>query len=386
MSPADGSWGAAERVVLTRQNSALDEIRRTFQACVEHPGYMIVEQRRSDCNFQIALLFLLAAELNHSSGDRRTAGNILEFLYHRSGLLNRYCERYPVGVWNWSHTRWEGIFWLDDNGWITALQMMIGSRYPELDKQYEMIKWGQTLAYELLAVFRRSFDTGTFTDPECRYNGNWNQPHWGILPVMAFAVAWKLTGDVQFKQAVYRYFEFLRQDRAGLNSSELSYALIGVTVAAAVFAEDASVLELAQGIGRQLTCTMADNNGVLPAEHVETPLGAHLVDLVYTFNWALLGFQNLAAMTGDDRVVRQMLTFATLIQDQSPEPYLNGCWRGMYDCGSHDWGGGDRYEGGGGSIYSGWTNAPISIALALALKNESLLDLLPEFSENRQLI
>ena len=44
----------------------------------------------------------------------------------------------------------------------------------------------------------------------------------------------------------------------------------------------------------------------------------------------------------------------------------------MFDMESGTWSGGDCYEGGAGSIYTGWTNAPISIAIALSLLQESL--------------
>ena len=36
------------------------------------------------------------------------------------------------------------------------------------------------------------------------------------------------------------------------------------------------------------------------------------------------------------------------------------------------WGGGDRVEGGAGSIYSGWTNAPIALAFLMESSGASL--------------
>jgi hypothetical protein len=56
--------------------------------------------------------------------------------------------------------------------------------------------------------------------------------------------------------------------------------------------------------------------------------------------------------------------FLADIQDSSPQKELHGCWRGMYDISNKSWGGGDCYEGGANSIYSGWTNAPIGWSLA----------------------
>ena len=45
----------------------------------------------------------------------------------------------------------------------------------------------------------------------------------------------------------------------------------------------------------------------------------------------------------------------------------------MYDTKTGTWGGGDCYEGGSGSIYSGWTNAPVSIVFANELLGTSLI-------------
>lgn len=54
------------------------------------------------------------------------------------------------------------------------------------------------------------------------------------------------------------------------------------------------------------------------------------------------------------------------IQDRTQE-HLYGCWRGMYDLKTKTWGGGDCYKGGANSIYTGWTNAPLSCAIAFEM-------------------
>ena len=71
-----------------------------------------------------------------------------------------------------------------------------------------------------------------------------------------------------------------------------------------------------------------------------------------------------------------LLKLLLQIQDTAPEKQFAGCWRGMYDLSTGSWGGGDRYEGGAASIYTGWTNAPISLAICFALRGEALTDLL----------
>jgi hypothetical protein len=46
----------------------------------------------------------------------------------------------------------------------------------------------------------------------------------------------------------------------------------------------------------------------------------------------------------------------------------------LYDTGPNAWGGGDRYEGGAGSIYSGWTNAPIALSFLFEATDRSLFE------------
>ena len=95
-------------------------------------------------------------------------------------------------------------------------------------------------------------------------------------------------------------------------------------------------------------------------------------------NWAVLALQSLAAQSDKARFATakdQVVALLLRIQDTTESPAFRGCWRGMYDLKAGGWGGGDRFEGGAGSVYTGWTNAPITIALLLEEKKQSLLSL-----------
>ena len=95
-------------------------------------------------------------------------------------------------------------------------------------------------------------------------------------------------------------------------------------------------------------------------------------------NWSFLALQMLDELADDPRVRQARRLQAELlvsIQDRTPDPFFRGCWRGMYDLDKREWGGGDCFEGGAGSIYTGWTNAPISIGLLFESRRESLLSL-----------
>jgi hypothetical protein len=148
---------------------------------------------------------------------------------------------------------------------------------------------------------------------------------------------------------------------------------LGLALCAAALA-DADVLRCARASADRLVNEMGAA-GNIPSQWRETPAGAHLVDLIYTQNWATLGLQALAAVTGDQgyaEAAQRSLDLVCRIQDRSPAPHLHGCWRGLYDLDADDWGGGDLYEGGASSIYTGWTNAPLALALAFAASDASL--------------
>jgi len=54
----------------------------------------------------------------------------------------------------------------------------------------------------------------------------------------------------------------------------------------------------------------------------------------------------------------------------------------MYDLKADTWGGGDCYEGGANSIYTGWTNAPISICIAIEINGK--LSLISKEAMNKE--
>ena len=63
MLPNDGLWGVAERVAVVKNNEAIEKMYASFVAWTPHGDYSIIEQRRADCNFETAYLYLLAAEV-----------------------------------------------------------------------------------------------------------------------------------------------------------------------------------------------------------------------------------------------------------------------------------------------------------------------------------
>ena len=115
MFPSDGSWGVAERIAVSSGNSAMERILTVFPAFTEFDGGCIIEPRRADCNFQTAWIFLTAGRLFPGNGYELIGKNIIDFLYCRSGLLERSTgEEIVPGSWNWSHITRTRAIWYDD--------------------------------------------------------------------------------------------------------------------------------------------------------------------------------------------------------------------------------------------------------------------------------
>lgn len=383
MLPADGSWGVAERVLLTDANEALDSIYQGFPAWTPHKGHCILESRRADCNFETALLFLLLSEVFHDRAYYDVAHNILRFLYHRSALLKRFDDEqdkaHPASVWNWSHQCWKPAIYFDDNSWCCALQLLIGKRWPEFDAEFHMTGWALRLA-DLLAAALPAYLRRDLGDkeaaPAAEWLGNTLQPHFGALACMALARACRETPKAEWRDAAELYLRYLLGTGEDFAASEYAYALIGASHCLAAFGDDTSRDVLALYRDR-LLAKMDPETGNLPAEHREAPRGARLADTIYTLNWALLGLGCARAVADDAGLAdaeNKLRALLLDIQDDAPEAHLNGAWRGMYDLETRSWGGGNCYEGGAGSIYSGWTNAPIGCCMAFALLGSNLVD------------
>ncbi len=382
MCPADGTWGIAERFWLCDDPELKKRVFDTFNSFTEKDGWSVIESRRADCNFQTALLFLLSGKIDRENRYRATAENLLEFLYCRSGLLNRGGSDGAApgmdGVWNWSHTEWRMKLWFDDNAWALMIQLRIAELYPELAERFGIRDWAEKLAERLCTGFRRTFLAGLsedLSDPEKQWFGRPLLPHWGSLVCTALALAVKagLDRDGQYQTMIREYHGYLEQNlnSGTLNVSEQAYALTGAAVAADC---NAGYMALALAFADRILAKADPGTGVVPAEHYEAPKGAHLADTIYTMNWILLGFHLLVHRLPDspeygkyrDYFDRLLNLFAE-IQDQGPEKQFHGCWRGMFDLRTGTWGGGNSYEGGAGSIYSGWTNAPVALVFTAEL-------------------
>ncbi len=374
LDPVDGGWGIAARLVLTADNSALEHTKHAFPAYTEHDGYIIIEHRRADCNFEAVLMFLATAKALNDDKYYRIADNILRYLFCRSGMYNTKYDKFPKNVWRWANEKWDPAVWFDDNSWNCALSLIIAEHYPELDAKYGIKGRAMLLAEQLLTGFNAQFQQATHET--WQWLGDLNFPHWGSLVMMALAYAYREDGHPDYREAIIRYHEYLMSDGVSFSSSDQAYVVIGASVAAIVL-NDENIKTCAVKYADALLSKMNDDTGSIPSEHAkEAPVGEYLVDLVYTQNWAVVGLQCIYHLTGDKKYalgLDKALQLIMDIQDTSSPRYLNGCWRGMFDLKANDWGGGNLYEGGADSIYTGWTNIPIAWTIAFMLTSDSLL-------------
>ena len=376
MIPENGLWGVAERVLLVGRNQTAQKTLDSFPAWTPHEqdGYCIVEQRRADCCMQAAFLYLKLYEIFGVKAYYSNARNLLAFLFNRSGLLQRLGGKTIEGVWQWSHIRRSLAIWFDDNAWMAALILKVSAHYPDLDREFSLKEWGLKLADLLADALPRYIAGEKASEEKFSWFGHPKQPHWGSLVCQALAEAMKFQKKPEYRKTVDDYHRYLLDHVDEFDPSEYSYALLGATASYTVMKDKLS-LKTARVFADKIVSVMDPETGNLPSRHNEAPIGDHLADTIYTLNWAVLGMQNIQRIDGKyTEAYEKILGLLIRIQDTSPEPWLFGCWRGMYDLKTGTWGGGNCYEGGADSIYTGWTNAPIAWAVAFALQNKCLAE------------
>lgn len=372
MDPSDGRWGLAERVLLTENNEALDKALTSFPQYTKYEGYVILEHRRADCNFESAWLYWLAAKVFGREDYRQTCIRLLHYLYHRSGMRNLSDKSLPLGLWRWATPCWTPAYWQDDNAWccVAALAM---SADAELATMFPLRESALQIADALADHLEPSLPS-TLEKQTSFWMGEPASPHWGALMAMAMGCAHGVAPKDNYRAGVDTMLAFLETKRENFTSSEIAYMALATSVLAG-WLNDAAMLDQARRWADMLIERMGPR-GNLPSQWYESPAGEHLVDTIYVQNWATLAWLNLAALTGEEsyRTARDTsLTLLMDIQDEDPGLHLKGCWRGMYDMNANAWGGGDCYEGGANSVYTGWTNAPIAMAIAMVLLDESMI-------------
>jgi len=390
MRPADGFWGVGERICVVPSDETAGKICAAFPAQTPiAPGVVALEHRRCDCCIQTAFMFDLAADVLKRPALRRVTDEILDYLTRRS-CLQETAETSPArGLWGFANPFARQIYWTDDNAWMVVLLLLLAKRgRPGLHACG--LAGARALFRHARPYLDHVIEKGKdvpYPDPAVVLNGLQLNPHWMGLVAMACASAAKADVQTPYESLIRDYHRLVldgppahdvhssRPTSTGLPWSLSEYAYL--TLTASVVAQACplpDVIHAARHAADTL-CRFQEKDGHFRSEHYETPNAPHLADLVYTQNWGTLGLYH-AAQLFDSKpyraAFRRSLTFLASIQDRSPEPHFAGCWRGLYDTAKGQWGGGDLFEGGQGSIYSGWTNAPIATAFLLQEAGQTL--------------
>ncbi len=387
MRPADGFWGVAERIALLAHNEAAAQIRRAFPSQTPLASSVVVlENRRPDCNMQTALLFELATDVLGHAAIRGVADHILDYLLRRSCLRDEAPASATCGLWRWANPKNRSSYWTDDNAWVTTIALLLAGRGRPYLREVG-IAAARSLNRHMSAFLAEIRAVGAPSRLHgAPMSGMRLNPHWLGLVTMALAHAAAADPETDYASTVVVYHDLvlpgphkagrrIRTSPSGLGwtLSEYAYLALTASVCAHQFGDEA-IRTVAREAADMLIRRQSDQ-GHFPSEHDEAPRGEHVADLIYTQNWATLGLLHAGRLfdCADYRAACvRSLEFLDHIQDDSPEPWLRGCWRGAYDMRTRRWGGGDRFEGGAGSIYSGWTNAPIALAFLMESSGASL--------------
>ena len=389
MRPTDGFWGVGERILVAEGNDALEKINKYFYCQTKlSPNVLAIEHRRADCNFETALEFDIASEVLKDPSLKIIADNIIEFLIKRSAL-RQVLESSPArDLWGWSMPLSSNVCWTDDNSWVITISLILSRRGRKELKEIG-IAAARCMRKHMMDFYAHLDKNGKEAKYENEVMAGTNlSPHWLGLTTMAFSHAAVFDLDTDYTNVVAKYYDyapsgppkFMAESRTptitGLpwTLSEYGYLAFSAAIAAKQFE-----LDSARNTARLAADSLVEHqykDGHFAAEYDEAPIAPHLADMIYTQNWATLGLYHAWLLFDRDEKYRnafdKSLAFLARIQDKSKERFYNGCWRGLYDTKAGAYGGGDKWEGGRGSIYSGWTNAPITLAFLFDLTGESL--------------
>ena len=370
MDPSSGIWGVGERIVLTQDNSALERIKEQFSAFSDYGEYIILEHRRPDCNFETALMFLLTAEVFNDERMSATGDNILHYLFRKSNTRNEKEDNITRCLWKWAANYWWQAYYIDDNSWNGILSIMIGKRYSGLNEKYLLLDKG----VETVEIIRKCLQALLDGKKQPEVSGLKLSPHFAALAIMAFAHSWKVSANSDLRLTALQYVERIQEEKKKFTSSEYGYYLMGNACCASAFGDECFYKEAKESADYILS--IMSTEGMIPSEYAEAPVGKNLIDTIYTQNWCTIGLHSIWKLTGNSiyrEAYERSVNLLARIQDRTPTSHLNGCWRGMYNMEQNTWGGGDLFEGGANSIYTGWTNAPISFVFAMDILGLSLL-------------
>jgi|WetSurMetagenome_2_1015567.scaffolds.fasta_scaffold01101_10 hypothetical protein len=367
---------------------------------------------RSDSNGESSLAFALRGEMDDDSLSKSIAGNLLDWLYLRSGLFQNDPGKANYGLLFWAPGNAQALY--QDND-VKAILGCIGT-----SAILNTDRWDEALVRNILGNFRTTGINGfrghRLENPDLLGRGwesFWNrktillQPHyeawtWASYLWLYDKTGWKLLFERTQKAITkmmnaypdqWRWTNGIQQER-GRMLLPLSW-LIRVDdrpeyrAWLKLIANDIEKCQDISGAIREELGAPDHGDYVPPLSNTaygtnEAPLiqenGDCVSDLLYTCNFTFLGLHEAYAATGDEqykRMADKLADYLIRIQVKSDvHSELDGGWFRAFDYRQWEYFGSNADSGWGAwSIETGWTQAWVPTVLAMREMKKNLWDI-----------
>lgn len=367
---------------------------------------------RSDSNGESSLAFALRAKMDGDERSKLIAGNLLDWLYFKSGLFQNNPEKPNFGLLFWAPGNAQALY--QDND-IKAILGCIGT-----SGIFETDRWDEVLVKNILGNFRTTGKNGfrgrRIENPDLMRDGwvsYWNrdivllQPHYeawtwasylwlydktgwkpllekaknGIsLMMQAYPYGWRWTNGIQQERGrmLLPLAWLIRIDDQPDYRKWLSQIAEDIEKAqdeSGAIREELGVLEHGDYVPSKSNAAYGTDEAPLIQQN-----GDPVADLLYTCNFTFLGLHEAYAATGDEQFKRmsdRLAGFLIRIQVSSDKhTSLDGGWFRAFDFKKWEYMGSNADIGWGAwSIEAGWTQAWICSVLAMRELGTNLWDI-----------
>ncbi len=375
---------------------------------------------RSDSNGESSLAFALRWKMDGDSVSKAISGNLLDWLYFKSGLFQNDSTRSNYGLLYWAPGNAQALY--QDND-VKAILGCIGT-----SAILNSDRWDEVLVKNILGNFRTTGVNGfrgqRLENPDLLRKGwksyhNRNlillQPHyeawiWSSYLWLYDKTGWKPLLD-KTRNAIAMMMKAYPGEWRWTNGIQQERGRMILPLAWLIRIDDrpeyrewlkqiATDIEKCQdesGAIREELGQLDHGDMAPPLSNAaygtgEAPLiqmnGDCASDLLYTCNFTFLGLNEAFAATGDDqykRMADKLADFLVRIQVRSEKhPGLDGGWFRAFDYSQWEYWGSNADSGWGAwSIETGWTQAWIPTVLALRELNENLWDISAKSKVNK---
>jgi len=396
-APGDGSLGVLEGIASRIDNEGNQPARWWL---------------RSDSNGESSLAFALRWKMDGDTFSRKVAGNLLDWVYFRSGLFQDDPSKANYGLLLWAPGNAQALY--QDND-VKVILGCIGT-----SAVFETDRWNEVLAKNILGNFRTTGVNGfrgwRIENPELLQKGwrSYNsrdviqlQPHyeawtWASYLWLYDKTGWKplleqtrkgIAMMMKSYPSGWRWTNGIQQERGRMLlplawlirvDDQPEYRAWLKTLADDIERCQDSSGAIREELGEPGRGDMAPPSSNEDYGKGEAPLiqqnGDAVADLLYTCNFTFTGLNEAYAATGEEqykRMADKLAGFLVRIQIRSDKhPYLDGGWYRAFDFNHWEYLGSNADSGWGAwSIETGWTQAWIPSVLAMREMKLNLWDL-----------